>query len=38
MPYNYSKDINIIVAVIWDFEICSRVVKTEFHYVTLSET
>lgn len=35
MSCNYSKDINTIVTVTWDFKICNRVVKTEFHYVTV---
>jgi len=37
MTCNYSKDINAIVAVTWDFEICFRIVKIEFHFATLSK-
>lgn len=35
MTCNYSKDINTIVVVTWNFEIRCRVVKIEFHYATL---
>jgi len=38
MTCNYLKNINAIIAVTWDFEICFHIVKTEFHYVTLSKT